>query len=133
ARTTSSLRLSMRWPAIQTSPASMRSSPASTISMVDLPEPDGPTTPTVSPVAMSRLTPLSTWTDDAPSPRVSDTSFMRMAASFTGRCSYMRGAGVGHIWVEAHGFQTVLPAFAGCGFHTSVGHGGGDRGTLQNR
>ena len=53
-------------PAIRTVPESTLSRPASTISSVDLPEPDGPTMPVASPVATSRLTPFSTCTDDAP-------------------------------------------------------------------
>ena len=38
-----------------TEPVSARSSPAMTISSVDLPEPDGPTRPTASPLPISRL------------------------------------------------------------------------------
>ena len=74
---------------MRTVPVSTRSSPASTISSVDLPEPDGPTMPAASPGATSRLMPFSTCTDEAPWPSVSDTSFSWMTGSVTGKLSYM--------------------------------------------
>src|SRR5436305_12965263 len=43
------------------------------INSVDLPEPDGPTSPTVSPRAMDRLTPRKICTRAAPEPRLKST------------------------------------------------------------
>src|ERR1700756_4353105 len=57
------------WPATVTVPESGRSSPAITISRVDLPEPDGPTSPTASPRAICRSMSLRIWTRAAPRPR----------------------------------------------------------------
>ncbi|CDX25944.1 hypothetical protein MPLB_710014 [Mesorhizobium sp. ORS 3324] len=76
-------------PAMRTVPESTLSSPARTISKVDLPDPDGPTMPVASPPATSRLTPFSTWTEEAPSPSVSETSLNAMTASVTMKASYM--------------------------------------------
>src|SRR5579875_406994 len=45
------------WPASSTRPPLARSRPASTISKLVLPEPEGPTSPTASPASMSRSTP----------------------------------------------------------------------------
>ena len=45
-----------------------RSSPAATISRVDLPEPDGPTRPTASPAPICRPMSLRIWTRAAPRP-----------------------------------------------------------------
>ena len=45
--------------------------------------------PVASPRATSRLTPFSTWTEEAPSPSVSDTSFSAMTASVKIKVSYM--------------------------------------------
>src|ERR1700720_1621266 len=56
------------WPATITVPESGRSSPAMTISKVDLPEPDGPTSPTASPRPICRSMPLRIWTRAAPRP-----------------------------------------------------------------
>src|ERR1043166_3078457 len=51
-----------------TVPASGRSRPAITISNVDLPEPDGPMSPTASPRAICRSMSLRIWTRAAPRP-----------------------------------------------------------------
>src|SRR5690606_732162 len=80
-------------PAIFTVPLSTFSSPASTMSSVDLPEPDGPTTPTDCPLAISREIFLRTWTEEAACPRVR-SMFSRMiigalACSVTRISSYM--------------------------------------------
>ncbi len=56
-------------PATTILPESGRSSPAITISSVDLPDPDGPTIPTVSPEPILTLSPRRTWTFAAPEPR----------------------------------------------------------------
>src|SRR5271170_3141347 len=53
----SSSRPERSTPATSTRPPVGRSSPATIIIMVDLPEPEGPTTPTVSPAATSRSRP----------------------------------------------------------------------------
>src|SRR5829696_6805684 len=50
-------------PPMEISPLVMFSSPASMRSRVDLPQPDGPTSTTNSPSAMSTLTPCSTLTE----------------------------------------------------------------------
>ena len=50
---------SLRWPSMRTSPARGRSRPATRLSVVDLPQPDGPTSATSSPSATSRSTPRS--------------------------------------------------------------------------
>src|SRR5882757_8439646 len=55
-------------PLTTTSPLSGRSSPAITISRVDLPEPDGPIRPMASPAATRRLISLRIWTRAAPLP-----------------------------------------------------------------
>ncbi len=68
-------------PATVTVPESARSSPASTINRLDLPEPDGPTRPTASPRPIFSDTPLRIWTRAAPLPRESSTLSRRMAGS----------------------------------------------------
>jgi hypothetical protein len=45
--------------------------------------------PVASPAYMERLMPFNTWTDEAPSPSVSDTSFSSMTASVKADSSYM--------------------------------------------
>jgi hypothetical protein len=54
-----SLRLSIRSPATVTVPRVGRSRPATRLSSVDLPLPDGPMTATASPAAISSRTPSS--------------------------------------------------------------------------
>src|SRR6185503_14613997 len=55
-------------PATVTVPVSVRSSPAMTISSVDLPDPDGPTRPTASPVPICKSMSLRICTRAAPCP-----------------------------------------------------------------
>src|SRR5665647_2908289 len=55
-------------PATATIPVSARSSPAITISSVDLPEPDGPTRPIASPLPIFRSMSLRIWTRAGPCP-----------------------------------------------------------------
>src|SRR5665647_1394229 len=55
-------------PATSTVPVSARSSPAITISSVDLPEPDGPTRPIASPLPIFRSMSLRIWTRAGPCP-----------------------------------------------------------------
>ena len=55
-------------PAKRTSPSSGRRSPSSTLSRVDFPDPDSPTTPRRWPRAMVRLTWSKAWTALAPVP-----------------------------------------------------------------
>ena len=69
----SSFRVIRLTPSISTSPRSGRSSPAMIMSRVDLPEPDGPTTPTASPLAIVRPTSRNIWTLAAPRPRLRST------------------------------------------------------------
>src|SRR5690606_31594508 len=78
-------------PAMVTRPASTRSSPARTMSSVDFPEPEGPTMPAISPCRTVRSIPFSTWTEDAPSPSVSDTFSSSMTAFVKTDRSYMEG------------------------------------------
>src|SRR6185437_15237097 len=61
----SSSRAPRSAPATRTTPLVARSRPPTTIIMVDLPAPDGPTTPTLSPGATSSETPRSTLTSPA--------------------------------------------------------------------
>src|SRR5690606_36633959 len=61
----SSLMVPRSCPATSTRPLVARSRPASTIIIVDLPEPDGPTTATVSPRRIVRLTPRRMLTSPA--------------------------------------------------------------------
>ena len=69
-----------------------RSSPASTISSVDLPEPDGPTMPVASPGATSRLTPLQHMHGRTRPRRASATRLSAaMTGSVTEKLSYMEG------------------------------------------
>ena len=49
----------MRAPRKYTSPASGRSRPISSFATVDLPQPDSPTMPKVSPLWMAKLTPCT--------------------------------------------------------------------------
>src|SRR6185312_3313238 len=95
---------------MRTTPESTFSSPASTISRVDLPDPDGPTMPTTSPLSTVRPTLLRTCTRDAPSPSVNDTSFNSMTGSAKDKLSYMEGKAKDAlvIWGLTHGFQTSL-------------------------
>ena len=51
-----------RWPSNSMSPEVMSSSPATSRSSVDLPQPDGPTKTMNSPSSISRSTPLITST-----------------------------------------------------------------------
>ncbi len=58
-RSFGSIRLTTR-PPISTVPSETSSSPAIILSVVDLPQPEGPTSTTNSPSAMSRSMPCST-------------------------------------------------------------------------
>ena len=62
-----------------TVPLSGRSSPASAISKVDLPEPDGPRMPTDEPSAMERSIPLRTSTRERPASERRSTLFSTTA------------------------------------------------------
>ncbi len=73
--TRSSLKACNGVPLMLISPLSSFSSPASTISNVDFPEPDGPTMPTDSPAAIVRSMPFSTWTEAAALPSVKSARF----------------------------------------------------------
>ncbi len=66
-------------PATVTVPESGFSSPAMTMSSVDLPEPEGPTSPTDWPWAMVSDSPFRMWTRDAPRPSDSSTLSTTMA------------------------------------------------------
>jgi len=66
-------------PSILAWPASGRSSPANTISSVDLPEPEAPTMPTDSPASMASETPRKIWTRAAPSPKLRSMESSAMA------------------------------------------------------
>ena len=78
----------MSWPATSTWPDAA-SSPASTISRLVLPEPDGPTMPTASPASMHRSMPRRMLTGPAAEGTVSDRSRVRTigAARLTARPS----------------------------------------------
>ena len=65
------------WPATTICPAVARSNPASSISRLVLPDPDGPTIPTASPVPIARSTPRNTLTGPEAAGRVSRTSRAR--------------------------------------------------------
>src|SRR5262245_13552302 len=67
-------------PFTTTSPLSGRSSPAITISKVDLPEPDGPISPIASPEATRRLISFRMWTRAAPVPSERLTLEMEMVS-----------------------------------------------------
>src|SRR5690606_4951042 len=54
-------------------------------------EPDGPTIAVEWPRSTVRLTPLSTCTEEAPSPSRRETFFNSMTCAFNGLCSYMEG------------------------------------------
>src|SRR4051794_21157762 len=71
-------------------PASGRSSPAATISKVDLPEPDGPTRPTASPLPICRSMSLRIWTRAAPRPSDRLTPVSRIAGGATIEVSFMQ-------------------------------------------
>ena len=71
-------------PATCTAPAVGRSSPAITASMVDLPEPDGPTTPTVSPRATAKSMPRKILTSPAAVGRLSRTASRRTIGEVSG-------------------------------------------------
>ena len=62
-------------------PLSARSRPAIVISKVDLPEPEGPTSPTASPRAISRLILRRIWTRAAPRPKLKSKSRSSIAGS----------------------------------------------------
>src|SRR5215207_2016758 len=64
----SSLSFVRSSPATLIEPVSARSRPASTISRVDLPEPEGPTRPIASPLPISRSISFRIWTRAAPWP-----------------------------------------------------------------
>src|SRR5579875_1510235 len=66
-------------PATATRPLEMRSSPPSTIIKVDLPEPDGPTRPTVVPASIEAEMPRSTLTGPAALASVRRTSSKRIS------------------------------------------------------
>ena len=68
-------------PATVTVPLSGRSSPAITISSVDLPEPDGPTRPNASPRPISRPMSLRIWMRPAPWPSDRFTPASAMAGA----------------------------------------------------
>ena len=68
-------------PSTTTLPESGRSSPAMVMSRVDLPEPEGPTRPTASPLPTLREMPLRICTRAAPRPRLKSTSCSAMALS----------------------------------------------------
>ncbi len=80
-------------PATMTVPVSARSSPAMTISSVDLPEPDGPTRPTASPVPICRSMSLRICTRAAPRPSERLTPASAIAGP-AGRLSFMRAVTV---------------------------------------
>ena len=64
-------------------PESGRSSPAIVISSVDLPEPEGPTSPVASPPASDKETPLRIWTRAAARPKLRWTSCNSIAGAGT--------------------------------------------------
>src|SRR5688572_33205506 len=64
-------------PSILTAPRSGRSKPATMLSSVDLPHPDGPTIATNSPSRTSRLTPSTT--DSAPNPLLMPSTTILLA------------------------------------------------------
>ncbi len=68
-------------PSTVTVPEFGRSSPAIAMSKVDLPEPDGPVSPTASPRAMVKETFFRIWTRAAPRPRLKSMSSNMIAAS----------------------------------------------------
>ncbi len=76
-------------PATCTVPVSGRSSPAATISRVDLPEPDGPTRPTASPLPICRPISLRICTRAAPRPSDRLTPESRIAGA-ENEVSFMR-------------------------------------------
>src|SRR4030088_1859683 len=78
------------WPATRTVPVSGRSSPAITISSVDLPEPDGPTKPTASPRPISRAISLRICTRAAPRPSERLTPKSATAGAGLTEISFMR-------------------------------------------
>src|SRR5215218_848933 len=97
-------------PLTTTSPLSGRSSPAITISKVDLPEPDGPIRPIASPGATRKLTSFRMCTRAAPEPSDRLTFEMEMVsgsrpASDEGsmRLSMARSYGTSAGAVERHG------------------------------
>src|SRR4051812_15444692 len=71
-------------------PASGRSSPAATISRVDLPEPDGPMSPTASPAPICRSMSLRIWTRAGPRPSERLTPVSRIAGGATIEVSFMQ-------------------------------------------
>ena len=77
-----------------TDPVSVRSSPAITISSVDLPEPDGPTRPIASPLPIFRSMSLRIWTRAAPCPSERLTPASSIAA-----CAIAGGAWEGAFMV----------------------------------
>src|SRR5215211_6070701 len=118
-------------PLTTTSPLSGRSSPAITISKVDLPEPDGPIRPIASPGATRKLTSFRMCTRAAPEPSDRLTFEMEMVsgsrpASDEGsmRLSMARSYGTSAGAVERHGrmfahllvlglsMMAIAPAFA---------------------
>ena len=68
-------------PSILIEPLSGRSRPAIVISSVDLPDPDGPTSPTASPRAIVRLMLRRIWTRAAPRPKLKSRSRNSIAGS----------------------------------------------------
>src|SRR3954447_18797971 len=72
------LRLKMSWPLNRTVPAVGRSSAMSNRPSVDLPQPDSPTTPRVSPLRRSKLTPSTA--------RTAPTCFLNRMPRVRGKC-----------------------------------------------
>src|SRR5438552_17852892 len=77
-------------PATRTSPELGRSKPAMTIIMVDLPEPEGPATPTVSPRATARFRPRRILTSPAALASFRWTSLSRIIAASSAEAVAMR-------------------------------------------
>src|SRR3954453_11399158 len=119
-------------PLTTTSPLSGRSSPAITISKVDLPEPDGPIRPIASPDATRRLISFRIWTRAAPVPSERLTLEMEMVSGSTPareedsmRLSMARSYGTSAVGVEGRismlvhilvlimGLMTTATALAG--------------------
>src|ERR1700758_49874 len=103
----------MSSPATTTEPVSARSSPAMTISRVDLPEPDGPTRPTASPRPILSVMSLRMCTRAAPLPserltpasataeteaELVEVSFMRLLQFHRGTAARWRWCGAIRSW-----------------------------------
>ena len=97
------------WPCTRTRPAVAWSRPPARLSRVDLPEPEGPMTATISPGCTVRWSPRRAWTAASPRP------WMRLTSTISSAGCPGRGGGQVGVHRRAPGFRIEVVGVAGAG------------------